>query len=494
MNAGHAALKSSPSHLALALVATTALVGVAGRLLVTPPGGGGPSAPLPGALAGALIVPPAAVAHNPGDQAVRVGTRLDRAAVLQGDTGLVRMQLTLAGEAAGQLPRVPTDLVVVLDHSGSMAGDKMVFAHAAVRELITQLIPGDRFGMVIYDDDAEEIIPLSELTPGAADRWSRLVETVQPDGATNIGEGLDRALSAARQAQRPGRASRVILLSDGQATAGDTSDEGLKARARRVSEASFSLSAIGVGEDFNEGLMGGLADVGTGNYYYLSSGQGLAEILHKELAASRETVASALTVTLSPGPGVEVLDAGGYPLTSADGRVQFTPGALFGGQAREIWVTYRVQTQGAESRDLGAVQVGWKGIDGAPDATSLAAGPAVVCVSKPAEFMAAIDREVWAEAVAKEELGQVQQQVASAVKAGNREEAYAQLEGYWARNNALNQTLQSAEVERSLQEAQALRAQIQDAFTGEDQAGKQKKLSKSQGLLGYDARRAGAKK
>ena len=80
--------------------------------------------------------------HASGSGPVTLSARADRTAVLTGDNGEVRVELVLAAEErnANRLTTsMPTDLLVVLDRSGSMQGEKLAHGLAAVRELIAQL-------------------------------------------------------------------------------------------------------------------------------------------------------------------------------------------------------------------------------------------------------------------------------------------------------------------------------------------------------------------
>jgi Ca-activated chloride channel family protein len=200
---------------------------------------------------------------------------------------------------------LPTDLVVVLDRSGSMTGEKIDYARAAVLELIHQLDPRDRFALVTYSTNAELRIPLRPATVGGKSAWSNRIRNIGTGGNTNMSAGLDLAYQTISSSAAENRLARVVLISDGLANHGDSSSEGLSMRARRFAQREDVLSAVGVGADFNEYLMSTLADAGTGNYYFLESAHGLAEIFAKEFEATRETVATAVAVTLTPGEGVE---------------------------------------------------------------------------------------------------------------------------------------------------------------------------------------------
>jgi Ca-activated chloride channel family protein len=251
----------------------------------------------------------------PAGHPVRFHAQLDRGSVLQGSDGLVRMELVMAGEERQETssPRVPTDLVVILDRSGSMQGEALRFAKAAVAELVSRLGDEDRFALVTYANGASMTLPLAEASGAARGRWLAAVEAIRADGGTNMASGIDLANRAIGSARQPGRATRLILLSDGHANQGDHSLEGLRARAARAVAGEWVLSAVGVGQGFDENVMSAIADAGTGNFYYLPHIRELAGVFDDEFAAARETVASALAVGFELEEGVELVEAAGYP-------------------------------------------------------------------------------------------------------------------------------------------------------------------------------------
>ena len=428
---------------------------------------------------------------------VALEARLDRTAVLQGGDGLVRMELAIraVGRPALSAERVPTDLVVVLDRSGSMSGSKIEHARQATRLVVDSLADGDRFALVTYAGDAALTIPLAEASPAARARWIQTIAGTGAGGGTNISNALDLALATLERAQRPGRAARLILISDGQANQGDVTLEGLSERARRAARAESVLSAVGVGEDFNETLMAALADAGTGNYYYLRNAEELARVFESEFKATRTTLADALSVTLTPGPHVTVADVAGYPLERAAGRVSFRPGSLYAGQERRVWVSYHVASAEPGSRDLGGVELSWKDTRGQAASLALASRPAVTCVRDEAAFVASIDKDVWEDSVVKEAYGALKQRVAGYVMQGDRAAARQEIEAYRARNSVLNEEVQSPAVMDNLQELSHLESDVDDAFAGapEERKAKQNRLSKKSQAEGWDSRREGSK-
>jgi hypothetical protein len=143
-----------------ALLAGLALVGVRAACVAPPAAGGATTVSAPG-----------------GGRVTFTGT-LDRTSVLRGGDGVVRMELVM--RAAPDVEHVtavrrPTDLVIVLDRSGSMTGEKIEHARAAVRELIGQLGPDDRFALVTYEHGGrrDPVQPRAAVSAPAGSRPSR---------------------------------------------------------------------------------------------------------------------------------------------------------------------------------------------------------------------------------------------------------------------------------------------------------------------------------
>jgi Ca-activated chloride channel family protein len=302
--------------------------------------------------------------------------------------------------------------------------------------------------------------------------------------------GLQMGLGVIEAARAAARTPRTILISDGLAA---ESHEVLRADAARAARGEITLSAVGVGSDFDEDLMSMLADVGTGNYFYLEDARQLAGVFAAEFATARETVASGLAVTLAPASGIEVVDAAGYPLTRNGAEATFHPGALFAQQKRRIWVSFRVPTDRPVEHALGEVRVAYREA-GERREIRLDDFPKVACVVDESDFYAGIDDDAWARSVAVEGYNQLRQSVASHVRAGRADEAKRELADFRSRYSTLNAVVAAPAVEETLGAADALEAEVDSAFTGRDQAKKQNLLGKSLHSKGVAERRAGSRK
>src|ERR1039457_6622955 len=109
------------------------------------------------------------------------------------------------------------------------------------------------------------------------------ISHIRPGGSTTLYAGVDLGAAQIQRHLSSRRINRVILLSDGLANVGPSSTQDLRQLGRSLSERGISVTTIGVGDDYNEDLMAGLAEASDANYYYVKDTERLPEIFAKEL-------------------------------------------------------------------------------------------------------------------------------------------------------------------------------------------------------------------
>ncbi|MEM1178529.1 MAG: VWA domain-containing protein [Acidobacteriota bacterium] len=434
------------------------------------------------AFLGAALEP--LVAGDASGATVTVHAKLDRRSVLVGSDSRLYAEVVINGRAPTDAVRHPTDLLVVLDHSGSMRGDKIRQAKKATADLIDRLAPDDTFALIAFSDTARLMTTTAPATSENRAQWLDVLRRIHAGGGTNMKHGLDVALRVLRARSNSDRPCRVLLLSDGH----PNTTEGLVEQARRASGHGAALSALGIGADFNENLMSELADYGTGNYYFLDRPETIAAVFAGELAAGRGTIARDLRITLKPSPGTSLVDAAGYPIeTTADGAV-IRPGHLYAGQTRRLWLALDVDAaEPFAARPLGEISVSWD--DGEATQTHVVDPLRIAGVTDREHHLAGIDNEAWGRAVVSEEYGRLQREVADFVRNGQRQEAEARIFAYEQTQAGLNTFFMNDEVTENLESLKAFKREIDDAFTGEGQVTKQKMLSKRQHQMANELRR-----
>jgi Ca-activated chloride channel family protein len=198
---------------------------------------------------------------------------------------LLRFRIATPDLAAAT--RKPVVLTLVVDVSGSMAGEKLELVKRGLRTLLDALRPDDRVALVVFSDGARLAAPHGE--PAAL---ARAADVLSTEGGTNAEAGLLLGYEVARQAFDPGAANRVMLFSDGVANVGAT---GPRAMLRRVAEEAadgIELTTVGVGMgDFNDEMLETLADRGDGRYAYVDDRREIDRLFSGELDGTLHTVA-----------------------------------------------------------------------------------------------------------------------------------------------------------------------------------------------------------
>jgi Ca-activated chloride channel family protein len=213
--------------------------------------------------------------------------------------------------------RLAMNLVVVVDHSGSMASDgRLTKVKAGLHTLIDNLKDEDRLAIVEFDDRVDIDAPLGTTLDRPA--LHAIVDRLEPRGATNIYDGLAQGFRLLGDVPASERQNRVIFLSDGNATAGDTSQAHIMQMARDRVVRGIGLTTIGVGDDFDVALMRGLAEQGAGNFYFLEDPTAASEVFTDELDYFMQPIALDLRLEATAGPGYRLGEVVGSHLWQAD--------------------------------------------------------------------------------------------------------------------------------------------------------------------------------
>lgn len=217
-------------------------------------------------------------------------------------------------------PRLPMNLVVVVDHSGSMASDdRLGKVKAGLAQLIDNLGATDRMALISFDDVVTVNAPFTDVLDRA--NLKAKVAALTPRGGTNLHDGLRAGLDMLGEFPPSDKQNRVIFLSDGLATAGNTDPAAIIAMATSRISRGIGLTTIGVGNDFDAPLMRGLAERGAGNFYYVEDAAAATEVFDEELAYFLAPIALDIEITARAGASWQMLDVVGSTLWQAGPRL-----------------------------------------------------------------------------------------------------------------------------------------------------------------------------
>jgi Ca-activated chloride channel homolog len=131
---------------------------------------------------------------------------------------LVEVILSFKGETTSTATRRPLNLSLVIDRSGSMAGQPLRHAISAAQKLVDRLTPADYLSVVIYDDTAETILQPQLVSDRQAIKT--IIGGIRAGGCTNLSGGWLLGCDLVKSRQSAECLNRVLLLTDGQANFG----------------------------------------------------------------------------------------------------------------------------------------------------------------------------------------------------------------------------------------------------------------------------------
>ncbi len=426
---------------------------------------------------------------------IRISADLTQDRVLKGEDGTVSLMLNLDASNVTNLSDErnirPVDMVVVLDRSGSMDGKKIRFAKDAILKMVKNMDVEDCFGLISYSDRVTIESELMSLTEFDRKRFPVEVNRIRVGGSTNLGEGLRQGIRMMEKMKKEERMGKIVLISDGLANRGIVDTQTLGQMAGQAPEIGFSVSTVGVGNDFNEVLMTGIADKGAGTYHYLENPDAFAKVFLNELDRTKNIAASGLEIRIPLSPGMKLTGASGYPVIYKDNTAIVRPGNLYGGQSRKLFLTFHISTEKVKTFSLQNIEMRYRGDDKAYTQT-IKETFTISCVEDEKEVVGSIKPTVWEDKVVREDFNRLKEEVAREIKKGNEPAAFQKIDEYRKRQEKINETVRSKRVSRNLNdEVDALRDTVKETFEGD--AGnvleKQKKNAKALQYEGYRIRR-----
>jgi len=195
--------------------------------------------------------------------------------------------------------QMPLNFALVLDHSGSMEGDKLHSMKEAAKIAVGQMGPQDHVSVIIFDDQVTTIAPNQPATdkPGILHE----IDRIRARGGTEMSKGMRSGLDELRKALGSDRLSRMLVLTDGQ-TFGDENlcqQLGTEAGAEGV-----SIIALGLGDDWNEELLDGMAQASGGVSDFIQDPATITQFFQRTVQAAQSAVVQNAEMVLRLVSGV----------------------------------------------------------------------------------------------------------------------------------------------------------------------------------------------
>jgi Ca-activated chloride channel family protein len=205
---------------------------------------------------------------------------------------------------------VAKDVILVLDTSGSMEGEKLEQAQDALVYVLDHLNAEDRFNIVQFSTGvevfAESLRPADEARDGI-----RFVRDLRAEGGTNIERAMQEALQVAAASERAERPAIVIFLTDGLPTEGEVEPDVILDSVKDAARPNTRIFTFGVGDDVNTFLLDTMARELRGTSAYVRPGERIDEQVSSFYAKVSVPVLADIDLEFE---GVRITDTYPYPL------------------------------------------------------------------------------------------------------------------------------------------------------------------------------------
>lgn len=200
--------------------------------------------------------------------------------------------------------RPPLNIAIILDRSGSMSGERLARVKVAAHRIIDQLRPDDRLSIVTFSDDADVIIPSTHINDVPA--LKAAVTLMAAGGATEIFKGLEAGYRQVETHFSQDSVNHIILLTDGR-TYGD--EEQCLNLADEAAQLGVGISAMGMGDEWNDRFLDDLAGRTGGSSAYIHTPAAVPDFLNARIRNLGEAFAERMVATIAPENDLKIESA-----------------------------------------------------------------------------------------------------------------------------------------------------------------------------------------
>lgn len=239
-------------------------------------------------------------------------------------------ELSATGTRAVQTETPPLNLALAIDISGSMSGGKIAAARDTAAAVVQGLTARDRLTVVAFDNVAELLLDARPMDQAGRRAALTAIHQLEARGGTNLWEGWLRASEhvAVAMEAAPRASHRVLLLSDGQANDGITDARELATHAGELLARGIITSAVGIGDGYDEALLGGMAEAGGGRLHDAETTGEISEVVLGELLEGRAALLERTTLRIAVPANVRAEVVGAWAHTVLPGAIEVLVGTL----------------------------------------------------------------------------------------------------------------------------------------------------------------------
>ncbi len=282
-----------------------------------------------------------------------------------GSSVYVDFVVRVAESAVREQPqRPPLHVALVIDRSGSMSGGKVETAKSAALSVLSRLTERDTAAVVVFDDHIDTVQAEAPVTQLVRAHVTAELARIEARGSTALHEGWlvgCRAIAAeSRRTEAADGVRRCFLLTDGQANVGVTDPRQIAEEAVGVRmNAGVGTSTFGIGHDYDEELLGPLAEAGGGQFHHLRTPAEIATTFVGELEQMLGVAAQGAQLEIQAEPGVDLEVVSAYAVragAAGSARWSLSLGDLLAGDERHVVAQLKFPARSEGGDDVRSVR------------------------------------------------------------------------------------------------------------------------------------------
>ena len=220
------------------------------------------------------------------------------------------VDITPPSAAIGANVQRPLNVCITIDRSGSMRDEnKIDNAKIATIQLVQSLKPTDYLSIVSFSDKRR--VEISSQPASNVAVFQNAVESIKAGGATDLYAALYASFEEIvrqRGSFSEPPVNRIIMLTDGQPTSGKDKVEEFIPLCEEIRRNDISVTALGLGSDYNEQLLGAITSTTGGLPIHVTNPNDIAQFFSQELSDMKTVVMIKPELRIQPISGAEVVD------------------------------------------------------------------------------------------------------------------------------------------------------------------------------------------
>ena len=270
---------------------------------------------------------------------LQVALQADKAVIPAGQPGARILEINLTATAQlNDKPRIPLNLALVIDRSGSMHGEKLHFVKEAAAHVIDLLNAGDRAAVVIYDDKVEMLLSSQFLTDPVKHEAKAKIRDIRSGGSTFLYGGWLKGCREAANAISEQSFNRTLLLTDGLANVGLRDASAISVHAQELFTRHISTSCFGVGRDYDEHMLESIANHGGGNFHFLETVNAIPLVFEREFDEIVSVALRDVQVTLTLPAKTQAKVSAGWRAERQGKKLAIFLGSLVQEQTQSLYL------------------------------------------------------------------------------------------------------------------------------------------------------------